>query len=226
MNELFRCLNIKPQNLNIYKQAFAHPSYVNELHLKDSYQRLEFLGDAVVDLIISDYLYNNYELVEGEMSKVRAKFVCEKAFYTYAKDLMLDHYLKAGKGETEIYNSEAVISDIFESLMGAIYLDLGYTKVKEVVLNIIVPYMRDKEKSKDFLNDYKTTLQELLQSDQRDIKYNVVKEEGPAHSRIFTVEVKIDNITYGNGAGTSKKHAEQEAAKEALEKLVRIKNEN
>ena len=220
MEELFKKLNIQPKNLALYNTAFSHSSYVNEHKIKNDYERLEFLGDAVVDLVIADYLYSNKKEKEGEMTKVRASYVCENALAEYSIDLGLNNYIKVGHGEEKEGGKykKAIVADIFEAFVGAIYLDLGYATARKVVLNIIVPYIEDPKIT--FFSDYKSSLQEYVQTEQKSIVYNLVKEEGPAHDKSFTVEVIIDEIVYGTGIGNSKKEAEQEAAKEALEKLA------
>lgn len=220
MKELFDLLKIKPNDNKYYITAFQHSSYVNENHLKSDYERLEFLGDAVLELVISDYLFKNLEIKEGDMTKLRASYVCENALYEYSKDLDLSKYIKVGHGE-EIDGGrykKVILADIFEALMGAIYLDLGFDEVKRVVLSIIVPYIENPKIT--FFSDYKSALQEFVQTEQRSLIYEVVGEEGPAHNKTFTVIVKVDDIVYGKGMAASKKEAEQEAAKDALTKLA------
>lgn len=220
MEELFRKLNIEPKELKYYNTAFCHSSYVNENHLKSDYERLEFLGDAVLELAMSDYLYNNLNIKEGDMTKLRASYVCENALYEYATDLGLSEYIKVGHGE-EIDGGrykKVIMADIFEALMGAIYLDLGFEVAKKVILGVTVPYIENPKVV--FFNDYKSALQEFVQTEQRTLNYEVIDESGPAHNKSFTIEVKIDNIVYGVGTAGSKKEAEQEAAKNALSKLV------
>ena len=222
MKELFEKIKISPKNNELYKLAFSHSSYVNEKHLKDSYERLEFLGDAVLDLVMSDYLYNNFDIKEGYMTKIRASYVCENACFTYASDLNFSQYIKVGHGE-ELEGGrfkKVILADIFEAFMGAIYLDLGYDEVKRVILEIITPYIEDN--SITFFSDYKSSLQEYVQTDKRSIYYELIEEEGPSHQKVFTMAVKIDDIIYGIGKAGNKKEAEQEAAKSALEKLATI----
>jgi len=218
MEELFQKLKINPKNIELYKTAFSHSSYVNEHHIKSNYERLEFLGDAVLDLVVADYLYKNHKDSEGEMTKRRASFVCENANYSYATNLGLQNYLLLGNGEQKEGIKKSVVADIFEALMGAIYIDLGYATARKVILEIITPYIEDPNTT--FFSDYKSSLQEYVQTSQKSLSYETVQEEGPAHERVFTVEVKIDNIVYGTGIGNSKKEAEQEAAKKALEKMA------
>lgn len=220
MEELFGKLKIKPNNLNLYSLAFSHSSYVNEKHLKSDYERLEFLGDAVLDLVMSDYLYNHFTFKEGDMTKIRANYVCENACFTYASNLGFSKYIKVGHGEEREGGryKKVILADIFEAFMGAIYIDLGYSEVRRVILDVITPYIEDETVT--FFSDYKSYLQELVQTDKRSVHYELVEESGPAHQKLFKMVVKIDNIVYGTGEAGSKKEAEQEAAKSALEKLA------
>ena len=220
MEKLFEKLNISPKNKNLYITAFLHSSYVNEHKAKNDYERLEFLGDAVLDLVIADYLYSNQKEKEGEMTKIRASYVCENALFEYSMNLGLNEYIKVGHGEEKEGGKfkKAIVADIFEALIGAIYLDLGYATARKTVLQIIVPYIENPNIT--FFSDYKSALQEYVETVQKSLTYNLIKEEGPAHERVFTVEVEVDNIIYGIGIGQSKKEAEQEAAKEALKKLA------
>ena len=220
MDELFKKLSIKPKDRELYKTAFSHSSYVNEHNVKSNYERLEFLGDAVLDLVLADYLYTHHKESEGEMTKVRATYVCENANYSYATDLGLPKYILVGHGELKDGTSpkKAIVADIFEALMGAIYLDLGYATVRNVILKIVVPYMENPNIT--FFSDYKSSLQEFVQTEQKSLEYVITNEEGPAHNKTFTVDVMIDDIVYGTGVGSSKKEAEQEAAKYALDKLA------
>jgi len=223
MEKLFHRLGITPKNLTLYKMAFSHSSYVNEHKLKSDYERLEFLGDKVLDLVISDYLYNNFDIKEGDMTKIRASYVCENACFKYASDLDFSSYIKVGHGEETDGGryKKVILADIFESFCGAMYLDLGFSDARKVILSIIVPYIEDKNII--FFSDYKSALQEYVQTDGKSATYEVVQEFGPAHNKEFHVELKVDGILYGKGVGNSKKEAEQEAAKDALEKLA-IKN--
>lgn len=224
MKELFDKLSISPNNMNLYNTAFSHSSYVNENHMKSDYERLEYLGDAVVELVISDYLYNKKDVNEGEMTKLRASYVCENALYEYAKDLEMFKYIKVGHGEENDGGrfKKVIMADIFEALMGAIYLDLGFDIVKKVILDIMVPYIENPNIM--FFSDYKSVLQEYVQTYQKSLEYELINEEGPAHNKKFTTIVKIDDIKYGEGIASSKKESEQEAAKNALEKLAKDLN--
>jgi len=220
MEELFKKIAIKPKNIDLYKTAFSHSSYVNEHRVKNDYERLEFLGDAVLDLVVADYLYNHHKESEGEMTKVRASYVCENANYCYATGLGLSKYILVGNGEQKEGGNlkKAIVADIFEALIGAIYTDLGYSTARKVVLKVIVPYIENPDIT--FFSDYKSSLQEFIQTEQKSLEYTILKEEGPAHDKKFTMEVTIDDIVYGVGTGSSKKEAEQDAAREALNKLA------
>ena len=215
--ELLDKLNIKPNNIKLYETAFSHTSYSNE-HKVKSYERLEFLGDAVLELLMSNYLYKSNKYNEGEMTKIRAHYVCETTNYEYSMKLGLNKYLKLGKGEEENggRNRKAIVSDIFESFLGALYLDQGFSKVQTFFEENIVPIIENHEV--DFFDDYKSALQEFVQTDKKSLEYKLIKEVGPSHNKKFTVDVIIDNIVYGSGTAKSKKAAEQEAAKDALKK--------
>ena len=146
VEKLFKKLGITPKNLKLYKMAFSHSSYVNEHKLKSDYERLEFLGDKVLDLVISDYLYNNFDIKEGDMTKIRASYVCENACFKYASDLDFSSYIKVGHGEESDGGryKKVILADIFESFCGAMYLDLGFESTRKVILSVIVPYIEDK----------------------------------------------------------------------------------
>ncbi len=225
-----KSLGYKFSNIKLLENAFLHTSYVNEKKLpkNSSNEKLEFLGDAVLDLIISTYLYKKYpELNEGQLSKFRANVVCEEAFSLVSKKLSLGDSLKLGKGEMQNngMTRNSILADLFEAVIGAIYLDCGFSRTEEVVLllmkdNIDV-YEQTFEKS-----DYKTLLQEKVQSKKhakgetpKTPTYSVLKEEGPAHRKVFTVELYIGNEPKSIGIGSSKKEAEQNAAKTYLEQL-------
>ncbi len=219
MKDLLIKFNIKYQNIELYEQAFLHTSYCYEHEINESYERLEFLGDAILDLAISDYLYNNKNYEEGEMTRIRASYVCEDAVATYADTLKFSNYIKVGHGEEQSggKHKKAILADVFEAFVAALYLDLGYDRAKEFVLKVAVPFIENENIL--LFSDYKSVLQEAVQTSQKSLLYDLVEESGPAHDKTFKVEVKIDDIVYGVGIGSSKKQAEQEAAKEALKKM-------
>ncbi len=203
---------INLENSKLLEIALTHTSYANEHNLV-SYERLEFLGDAVLELVSSDYIYKKNIYNEGEMSRKRSLYVCENALYEYSKELDLKSYIKVGNGIKE--PNKTVIADVFEAVIGTIYLELGIDAVRDFFNKLIVPYI---ESDVDFLMDYKSTLQELVQTEKKSVEYNVIKEGGPAHKKYFIVNVTVDGIVYGTGKGRSKKEAEQHAAKEAIKK--------
>lgn len=214
--------NIKTNNMHLYDTAFSHSSYCNENHLKEDYERLEFLGDKVLDLIMSEYLYNTTDYEEGKMTKVRAMYVCENALYEYALILDFPSYVKVGKGEALLGGTtrKATLADMFESFLGAVYLDQGFEKAKEIVHEVVIPFI--KQTPEIFFMDYKSELQELVQTTKKSVIYEVVSEKGPSHDRVFTINVVVNGIVLGTGKAKSKKEAEQSAAKMALEKQAKI----
>ena len=213
-------LNIKTNNNKLYETALTHTSYANE-HGLESYERLEYLGDAVLELVMSEYLYMSGNYKEGEMTKLRAHYVCEDALYEYSINLGLNEDLRLGNGELQNGGKyrKAIVADIYEAFIGALFLDQGFVKAKEFIYESAIPYVENN--SFDFIKDYKSELQELVQTDKRSLEYQIVKEEGPAHNKTFTAVVKIDDILYGTGVSHSKKEAEQLAAKDALLKSVK-----
>ena len=216
MEEFLSEYGIVPNRIKLYETAMSHSSYANEHKEKRDYERLEFLGDAVLELVVTEYLYKNFEEDEGDMTKKRANYVCEEANYEYMNKLGLIKYIRVGNGEIHDIK-KAIVADIFEAFIGAIYLDQGFPKAKEFVSNIVTPYIIDNV---SFFNDYKSILQEAVQTDRRSLVYELISETGPAHDKRFTIAVKIDNVIYGKGTAGSKKEACQLAAKEALLKLA------
>ena len=216
---MFEKLGIITKNENLYLEAFTHTSYANEKNV-NSYERLEYLGDAVLELIMSEYLYKKTNYEEGTMTKLRSSYVCEDALYEYSLKLGLNDYLRLGHGEKEHGGKyrKAIVADIFEAFIGAMYLDKGLEFTSNYLNEKIIKHINNNY---EFFHDYKTKLQELVQTDKKSLEYVIIREEGPAHDRTFEVEVRIDGILYGTGIGNSKKKAEQEAAREALEKSAR-----
>lgn len=215
--KVFKKIDLNPTNINLYSAAVTHSSFTNENPSYPNYERLEFLGDAVLEIIISEYLYKERKLEEGVMTRMRASYVCEEACATYAKEIGLDLDIKLGSGENL---NQTILADVFEAFVAAIYLDQGFDFTKKFVLNIITKYIED---GVEFLHDYKSTLQELVQTVKKSIVYEVVEETGPAHNKTFTSIVKIDGIKMGKGTGNSKKASEQEAARDALSKQAKVK---
>ena len=203
------------KNKKLLETALTHSSYGNE-HDVDYNERMEFLGDAVLELAMSKKLYDMIDLDEGVLTKTRAKAVCEAALDLYASKINFNEYLRLGKGEEQTggRNRCAIIADALEALLGAIYLDGGFSEAQNVVNKLFIPYLKDVLKYKD----YKSLLQEKLQSEKRTIKYEIVRDEGPANDKEFEAVVYMDDILMGRGIGRSKKEAQQNAAKDALEK--------
>ncbi len=200
--------------------ALTHSSYANE-HDVESNERLEFVGDAVLDLIMARYLYEeNRHYNEGKLTKRRARYVCEAALVEYAKACELGEYLLLGYGEEKSGGRQrhALLADAFEAFVGALFLDQGFEAVYTVAEKVVFPYV-EKSDEREFI-DFKSHLQELVQSDRRELSYQLVSEEGPSHDRVFTTRVFLDEILMGEGRGRTKKEAEQRAAEEALSKLA------
>ena len=205
---------IKIENKELLTEALTHSSYINE-HGGVCYERLEFLGDAVLELVFSDYIYKTTNDSEGVMSYQRSHYVCENALCEYAKNINLKDYILMGNSMKEA--NKTIIADVFEAIIAVIYLECGIDKVKLLFDQIIVPYI---EKGVDFINDYKSLLQKSIQSVKKDIKYVVVEDSGSAQEKYYKVDVIIDGIVYGTGEGKSKKEAEQKAAENAYNKKV------
>lgn len=213
--QLLKELSIEPVNAGLYELAFLHESYSNENGLNECYERLEFLGDAVLDLAVSEFLYNrNPDLTEGELTRIRSNYVCKQALYAYSIELGLDQYIKLGAG-AELTRRElnSVISDVFESFIGALYLDQGLEVVKEFLAKTVMPHIKNKDV---FFYDYKSSLKQLCDQNGQNIVYELIKEEGEPHDKRFTMAVMINGKECGTGVGGSKKEAEQNAARMAL----------
>lgn len=208
---------IKIKDKELLLTALTHSSYSNE-HNCSSYERLEFLGDAVLQILMSDYLYKNMDLSEGDMSKTRASYVCESACATYASLVGYKPYIRVGHGQINNVN-DTIVADIFESIMGCIYLDQGMGAAQKLFDQVVIPCVKEHDV---FLGDYKSKLQELVQTTKKSLEYKIINESGPAHNRTFEVEVEIDGIIYGRGIGKSKKEAEQHAAKDAYNKQAKV----
>jgi ribonuclease-3 len=205
--------------------ALTHSSFANESRKEKlaSNERLEFLGDAVLNIVISEMIYLQHnKLNEGEMTKVRANIVCESSLVKCANDIQLGEYLLLGKGEetTGGRTRASILSDALESLIGAIYLDGGIESARKFISTTMKHLLEDSVSGVIFL-DYKTQLQELIQkSGEHKISYEVLKEKGPDHNKLFVSQVVIDEKVMGTGEGRSKKEAEQKAAKAALKKKL------
>ena len=215
MKALLTMLNLPIKDESLYEIALTHASYANE-NQSEKNEKLEFLGDSVIGILMSDYLYQEDLADEGTMTKRRAQAVCEEALVKYAQTIKLKDYIKLGRGELAKGANDAMIADAFEALFGAVYLDLGFKYAQKLFDKLIVPNLNLVWNIKD----YKSTLQEYIQAgDKRSISYHIIKESGPSHDPEYEVAVRLDNvITLGVGIGKSKKEAQQNAAKDALKK--------
>lgn len=224
LEKLLLQLNIKEEiDLNLLDQALTHPSYIFEGRgvSKTHNQRLEFLGDAVVGLVIGQYLYENYpQKTEGELTKMRATVVCEASLFQGAKSMGIGEFLLMGRGEEQMGGAgrPSNLADSFEAFMGALYLCLGLEKVRHVILNVLKEII-EHAASGDF-GDFKTKLQEYIQRDHNsNLSYKILQEEGPDHAKKFWAAVYLNEEELARGKGNTKKEAEQMAAKLALSNL-------
>ncbi|MEG1474886.1 MAG: ribonuclease III [Longicatena sp.] len=217
-------LEIKYKDKNLILQALVHSSYVNEhkSYTHDN-ERLEFMGDAVLQLWTTRKLFViEPELSEGQMTTLRAQLVCEEALAEYNHTLGLGQYLKLGIGEEKTggRSRDSILADMFEALLGAIYLDQGMIAIDTILERVVTPMITQPKSEK--VIDYKTKLQEYIQSDSRKtVRYETVNTNGPSNKPEFEVIVKLDDINLGRGKGFSKKRAEQMAARDAFEKMVK-----
>lgn len=221
LNELEKKIGYRFSDFSYLEHAMRHSSYCNEQKMDRfmNNERLEFLGDAVLELVTSEFLYLNYpKMPEGEATRKRASMVCEQTLALCAKEIELGSYLYLGKGEDHTGGREraSVISDALEALIGAIYLDGGFTSAKEFVERFILNGIEEKQ----LFFDSKTIFQEMMQSITTEpIHYKMVGEEGPDHCKTFTVELFVGDQSAGIGSGKSKKAAEQAAAYDAIKKI-------
>lgn len=231
LRELENNLNYKFRNRALLKNALTHKSYANEKRLEasDHNERLEFLGDAVLELVVSHLLMENYsDSPEGELSKLRASLVNEKTLAKVAREHELGKYLYLGKGEEMGQGREkpSLLSDAVEAVLGAVYLDRGFGKAYRVIRRIALELF-EQVGTEGFYKDYKTLLQEKAQTLFRTVpKYKLVEETGPDHDKTFTVNLMIKGDVLGVGKGKSKKGAEQNAAKEALGAIEKTAPQN
>ncbi len=225
LEKLEQKIGYRFSDTTLLKQAMTHSSYANEkkiFKMKD-YERLEFLGDAVLELVTSEFLYHSHpEMPEEQLTKLRSSCVCEPALAFCARVIELEKYMFLGKGEeaTGGRNRDSITSDVCEALIGAIYLDGGFANAKEFIYKFILSDLENKQ----LFYDSKTILQEIVQRDNEGIlHYELIKEEGPDHDKIFIVEARLDENKIGEGSGRTKKAAEQQAAYQAI---LAMKKEN
>ncbi|WP_408956528.1 ribonuclease III [Natroniella sp. ANB-PHB2] len=224
VDKLEQEIEVEFQNEELLKRAITHKSYSNENRersLKNN-ERLEFLGDAILDLVISEYIFAEYpDHPEGELAKIRSVVVSAPVLAEKSKEINLGNYLLLGKGEeiTGGRKRNSILADAFEALVGSIYLDQGLEVVREFILELLTADIMTVEAG-EHIQDYKTLLQELIQqSSNSRPDYLVVKEEGPDHNKEFTVQVVFEDEVLGTGIGSSKKEAQQQAAKNAIKKI-------
>ncbi|MCQ9618841.1 MAG: ribonuclease III [Candidatus Phytoplasma pruni] len=217
IKQLFKRLNIKPKNISLFINALTHSSYANENNAKhNNNERLEFLGDSVINFFMASYLYKNNKDDEGVMTKKRAQAVCVDSLLIYAEEIQLKKYIYLGKGEKKrSVHNYSIVTDAFEALFGAIYLDLGFKQAQKTFYQVVLPCLNK------IINiiDFKTQLQELVQTKKQNITYKIISEKGLAHEKEFVSEVYLGKEWLGKGNGKTKKAAEQQAAKKALAKI-------
>lgn len=222
---LEKSIGYKFNDINKLSIALTHSSYVNELQIqkRECNERYEFLGDAVLELAVSDYLFNKYkEYPEGKLTKTRASIVCEQTLFACAEKINLGDFLLLGKGEDRSGGRKrpSVVSDAMEALIGAIYLDSGKKSAFEFIDRFILKHIDELE----LFFDCKTSLQEVVQGKfNKELKYVLVKEDGPDHDKVFVTEVLLGDESLGLGEGRTKKASEQDAAYKALKKIKTLR---
>lgn len=228
LQELCESLGIQMNHYELLSLALTHTSYAHETFRyphNEHNERLEFLGDSVLSLIVSTYMYKHYpHFDEGKMTKLRAQVVCETSLYQCAKRIGLGKYLRMGNGELSSggYKRPSILADAFEAVLGAYYLDQGFAAAEQYLLGLLEEEINAVCNGLVMMGDYKSMLQERLQHEaQYEIVYEMLSFEGPEHNRIFTSGVFVNGEEYGTGKGRTKKESEQQAAREALERLKR-----
>ena len=219
LEEFEELIGYRFRDKSILQTALTHASYANE-HKCASYERLEFLGDSVLGFVTAEYLFSEFpNLPEGQLTKNRAALVCERSLCSFSKSLQVGSFLRLSHGERNSGGQErpSILADVFESTTAAIYRDSGdLEQAKKFILRFIAPAAKNQS-IKPF-KDYKTTLQEIIQQNpEEQLEYVLIGESGPDHDKHFTVEVHLNSNVIGKGGGRSKKEAEQQAAREALE---------
>ena len=217
--EILDKFGIETENEELYERAFTHSSYATKHNLDYSYERLEYLGDSVLSLLVSEYLYKKYpQYEEGKLTKLRANYVCQNALIFYTHELGLQDCLKVSTEESHLSHHEilSITADIFESFLGAIFLDQGILFAKRFVTKSVFRYIDER---KIFFADYKSTIKEYGDANDLIIDYKVLEEYGVPHDKTFIIAIYINGEKLGVGEGKNKKEAEQAAAKIAIEKL-------
>ncbi|MBQ2832187.1 ribonuclease III [Methanobrevibacter sp.] len=216
---LFEKFGIETENEHLYEIAFTHGSYSTEYHLDYNYERLEFLGDSILSLIVSEYLYKKYpQYEEGSLTKLRSNYVCQNALIYYSHELGLNEYIRLYADESNLTRNEiiSITADVFESFLGAIFLDQGIDFAKEFISRHVFKYI-DEERV--FFRDYKSAIKEYADAEELEISYETIHEYGVPHDKTFIISILINGKEMGVGKGKNKKEAQQAAAKVAIEKL-------
>ena len=217
--KLLENFNIVPNNEHLYEIAFTHSSYSAKHDLDYDYERLEFLGDSVLNMLTSEYLQNMHPTFsEGKLTKLRANYVCQNALIVYSHENNLDKCIRLNLEDNALTDNEviSITADVFESFLGAIYLDQGIEKAKEFLKQTVFPYIEAKT---IFFYDYKSTIKEYGDAEDVEVSYELLEEHGAPHDKTFVMRILIDGKDYGHGVGKSKKDAEQLAACKAIDKL-------
>ncbi|MGN0504330.1 MAG: ribonuclease III [Ruminococcus sp.] len=220
MTEFQAKIGYEFKNISLLSEALTHSSFSNENKNKiKCNERLEFLGDSVLSLVVTNYIFLNFkQLPEGDLTQLRASLVCEKTLYKFAKMIDLGRVIKLSRGERHGGGADrpSILSDAFEALIAAIFLDGGYESARDFIMNFIPDEIKNIHKKP--IKDYKTTLQEIVQKNPGErLEYRLIGESGPDHDKHFVSEVLLNSNSIGRGGGKSKKEAEQQAAREALE---------
>ena len=219
---LLKSLKIKAHTIELFETAFTHSSYNADANTKHhDYERLEFLGDSYLGAIVSELAYKAHpDMAQGPLTKLKSALVSTASLAGYARELEFHKYIRVGNSfSNAIEKSDSLLEDVFEAFIGALFLDQGYVEVRKFIISLM--YSDIQAYQLKYSTDYKSRLQEEIQAEHREsVVYELIKEEGPSHDKIFTIQVKFDDVVLGVGKGSTKKKAEQEAAKAALEKRV------
>ena len=222
IQELLDQYKIRVKNRELFELAFTHKSFNGDANTKHhDYERLEFLGDSVLGCVVAELAFKTHQdMAQGPLTKLKSAIVSTVPLAETARQMHLDEYVRVGNSfANDVSKSDSLLEDVFEAFVGALYLDQGFTVTRKLLIKVLHSHIQAFQ-MKD-LTDYKSRLQEEMQAEHREsVAYEVIKEEGPSHQRIFTVQVTFDGVVLGVGKGSTKKKAEQEAAKAALEKRV------
>ena len=219
---LLKTLKIKAHQIELFETAFTHSSYNADAKTKHhDYERLEFLGDSYLGAVVSELAYKAHpDMAQGPLTKLKSALVSTSSLAGYARKLEFHKYIRVGNSfSNDVSKSDSLLEDVFEAFIGALFLDQGYVVVRRFIISLI--YSDIQAYKLQYSTDYKSRLQEEIQAEHREsVVYELIKEEGPSHDKIFTIQVKFDDMVLGVGKGPTKKKAEQEAAKAALQKRV------